>query len=211
MTKQCAKCLDIKVNLDFSKSQLNRKSGTCKMCIKIYKETYYLENKEYIALKVNNYKTNNKEKIQLLSATYYKNNKRKINIKNLSYQKNRRRVDKQFNLRMIVSNSIWYGLKRNNSSKNVSSITKLSYTIEELKLHLEKQFESWMSWSNWGRYDYKSWDDNNNSTWTWQIDHIIPHSAFKYTSMDDGNFKRCWALENLRPLSSKQNNLKGNK
>jgi 5-methylcytosine-specific restriction endonuclease McrA len=44
-----------------------------------------------------------------------------------------------------------------------------------------------------------------------QIDHIIPHSTFKYISMDDDSFTRCWALENLRPLSSKQNNLKGNK
>lgn len=31
------------------------------------------------------------------------------------------------------------------------------------------------------------------------LDHIMPHS------MKDDNFKECWALENLRPLSAKQN------
>ncbi len=211
MTKKCRKCLIIKNNFDFYQSELNRKSGTCKLCIKNYKKTYYLKNKKHITEKVTNYKIKNKRKVQRLSADYYQNNKVKINTKNLVYQKNRKKTDKQFNLRMIISNSIWCGLKRNNSYKKESSITKLPYTIQDLKIHLEKQFESWMNWSNWGRYNSKTWNDNDQSTWTWQIDHIIPHSTFKYTSMDDDSFKRCWTLENLRPLSSKQNNLKGNK
>lgn len=68
-----------------------------------------------------------------------------------------------------------------------------------------------MNWNNWGRYNAETWDDNDPSTWTWQIDHIIPQSKLKYTSMDDENFKKCWALDNLRPLSSKENLEKGNK
>ena len=47
----------------------------------------------------------------------------------------------------------------------------------------------------------KTWNDNDQSTWTWNIDHIIPQSTLPYTSMDDEIFKKCWALENLRPLS----------
>ena len=54
-------------------------------------------------------------------------------------------------------------------------------------------------------YNKNMWNNNDPQTWTWQIDHIIPHSTFKYTSMEDDNFKKCWALENLRPYSSKQN------
>ena len=68
-----------------------------------------------------------------------------------------------------------------------------------------------MAWSNWGKYDVKTWDDNNFATWTWNIDHIIPQDALPYTSMTDENFKKCWALENLRPLSAKVNIIKGNK
>lgn len=60
-----------------------------------------------------------------------------------------------------------------------------------------------------GKYDPKTWDDNDNSTKTWQLDHIIPQADLPYTSMEDENFKKCWALENLRPLSSKQNCFEG--
>lgn len=40
-------------------------------------------------------------------------------------------------------------------------------------------------------------------------EHIIPHSTFQYLSMEDESFKKCWALENLRPLSAKINNFDG--
>ena len=62
-----------------------------------------------------------------------------------------------------------------------------------------------MNWQNKGSYRVKTWDDNDQTTWKWQIDHIIPQSDLPYTSMEDDNFKKCWALENLRPLSAKQN------
>jgi hypothetical protein len=90
---------------------------------------------------------------------------------------------------------------------------KLSYTIQQLKEHLENKFKEvgneWMSWQNYGNYRLDLWDDNNTSTWRWQIDHIIPHSTFNYKSMNDEEFKKCWALENLRPLSAKENVLSG--
>jgi hypothetical protein len=73
--------------------------------------------------------------------------------------------------------------------------------MEELKVHLESLFEPWMNWNNYGRYVPKTYDAKP----TWQIDHIIPHSKFKYNSMEDEEFAKCWSLSNLRPLSSKQN------
>jgi len=81
--------------------------------------------------------------------------------------------------------------------------------LEDLKKHLESQFEEWMNWDNYGVYRVDGWDDNDSTTWTWQIDHIIPHSSFKYSSMEDEEFKKCWDLSNLRPYSSKQNIIDG--
>lgn len=78
-------------------------------------------------------------------------------------------------------------------------------------MHLEKQFELWMNWENYGIYRASVWNDENTDTWTWHIDHIIPQSLLPYTSMKDDNFKKCWALDNLRPLSAKRNILDGNK
>ena len=57
----------------------------------------------------------------------------------------------------------------------------------------------------------QNWDDNDISTWTWQLDHIIPQSKLSYTSMEDDNFKKCWDLSNLRPYSAKKNILDGDR
>jgi len=51
--------------------------------------------------------------------------------------------------------------------------------------------------------------ENDRTTWTWQLDHIIPQSTFKYTSMEDKKFQNCWALNNLRPYSANLNLLDG--
>lgn len=72
----------------------------------------------------------------------------------------------------------------------------LSYTISQLRVHLERQFLPGMSWDN--RRD-------------WHIDHIIPLSSFKFTSSKDPEFQAAWALSNLRPIWEKENLSKGKK
>lgn len=119
----------------------------------------------------------------------------------------RKKMDTPAKLRKNVSRVIGRALS---SGKNGKSCTQyLSYSFQDLKIHLESQFENWMNWDNYGIYDPKIWKDDDISTWTWSIDHIIPQSKFKYSSMEDESFKRCWALENLRPLSSKNNFFEG--
>ena len=71
----------------------------------------------------------------------------------------------------------------------------LGYSIDDLKNHLQKQFDHKMTWDNYGIY--------------WHIDHIIPQSCLPYQSMSDDNFKKCWSLSNLRPLDAKTNILDG--
>lgn len=48
-----------------------------------------------------------------------------------------------------------------------------------------------MNWENYAIY--------------WQIDHIVPISAFNYNSIYDEEFKMCWSLENLQPLENSVN------
>jgi hypothetical protein len=126
------------------------------------------------------------------------------------YYRDRRKNDPIYNLRRVVSSSIYVMIKSQGSSKKRNSIVDfLPYSILEIKDHLERQFEPWMTWNNQGKYDSKTWKDDDPTTWTWQIDHIIPHSTFKYSSMEDDNFIKCWDLSNLRPYSAKQNLLDG--
>lgn len=70
----------------------------------------------------------------------------------------------------------------------------LGYTWAELHAHIEAQFTQDMSWDNWGK--------------VWELDHIIPLSATKYSSLDDPLFKAAWSLENLRPLPKLENRRK---
>ena len=121
-----------------------------------------------------------------------------------------RQNDPSFKIRSSLSYAIWYSLKYNNTSKNGKScLDYLPYTLDQLKEHLEAQFEPWMTWENHGTYNKKNWNDNDPNTWKWQIDHIIPHSTFTYSSMDCQEFNTCWALTNLRPYSAKQNIIDG--
>lgn len=71
------------------------------------------------------------------------------------------------------------------------------YTINELKNHLEKQFDDKMSWDNYGTY--------------WVIDHIIPKSKFNIQNYQSEDFIKCWELNNIRPLEKIENCKKGNK
>ena len=42
-----------------------------------------------------------------------------------------------------------------------------------------------MTWENQGKYNPKQWDDNDPTTWKWQLDHIIPQSDLPAMSMDE--------------------------
>lgn len=180
--------------------------------LKIYQKEYNIENKEYVNGRSREYRNEPKEHLNEISKKYQKDNKDRIRKQKREYIRERRRTDPNFKLRNNVSRLIAYLLETNSSSKNGESCLQyLPYTIDELKFHLEALFESWMTWKNWGVYDSKIWDDNDSNTWRWQIDHIIPHSTFKYTSMDSQEFRDCWALSNLRPLSAKRNVIDGNR
>lgn len=165
---------------------------------------YYAKNKD----KLRKYKTEWIEKNPDAYLKYYLTQKQKGNRK--EYQKNKYKNNIDYKIKVFISTKIYRTLKSQNVSKNRNkTLDYLQYSLKDLKKHLEAQFENWMTWKNHGKYIANNWDDNNPLTWTWQIDHIVPQTDLPYKSMDDENFKKCWALENLRPLNAKQNVLDG--
>lgn len=211
--KTCSVCLIEKDDVCFSKDRRQ-----CKECRKTYKQQLIKNNpehfKQYNKIQNQNYpkdkkqllikisKEKNKEYYRKIAREYKINNREKINSKSREKYKN----DPVYRLKRLTQKSILKAFKKTNSLKNRKSIKDfLPYTMLELRYHIESQFESWMNWENHGNYNLKTWDDKNISTWTWNIDHIIPQSKLSYTSMEDDNFKKCWALYNLRPYSAKQN------
>jgi hypothetical protein len=87
-----------------------------------------------------------------------------------------------------ISIAIRVSLRGNKRGRSWESL--VGYTLDQLKCHIEKQFTIGMSWENHGQ---------------WHIDHKIPIAAFNYQSPEDTDFKKCWALKNLRPMWAVEN------
>lgn len=73
----------------------------------------------------------------------------------------------------------------------------LGFSVVDLMNHLQSQFETWMTWENYG---------NNKGKWV--IDHILPIELFELESKFDPRLKVCWSLRNLRPISCEENSSK---
>lgn len=212
--RTCKYCHSEKPIADFYSKNM------CSLCRKVRKRIYAREhqkiykslNREKVLASDKKYKENNKDKKKDYDRKRYLKTKPKRMEQARVNHARRLKEDPVYRLRSIVSTSIGRALKKSFSSKNGSSILKhLPYTIQELKDYLENLFEFWMTWENYGTYRVDIWNDNDPSTWTWHLDHIIPHSRFQYTTMEERAFKDCWALSNLRPYSAKQNIIDGNR
>lgn len=217
--------------------KINTYKENNKVSFQEYNKNYWKENKEELNIKQKIYYEQNKEQLNSsrrienlsplqielknnLSKQWSKNNRDKVNKSSLQWRNKKIKSDPSYKLRIYASNYIREALQSNGGSKNGYSILDfLPYSIEELKTHIENHFidrqnlttdeKVWMIWDNWGIYNPETWDDNDPSTWTWQLDHIKPHSTFHYITMDCQEFRDCWALSNLRPLRAKDNIIDG--
>ena len=174
MSKHCNKCNITKALEDFYKRRRSKLgvSDYCKDCCKNYEN----ENKDrFKARKLKNFKD------------YCKNNKDKHNTNRKMYYhevlKNRPNHILAKNLRTRLYHKI----------KDKSSIVNLGCSISEFKLYIENQFQSGMTWNNYGE---------------WHIDHVIPLSKFNLTS--ETELKEACNYLNLQPLWAKDNIRKSN-
>lgn len=199
ISNTCKYCGQKSINIEFETAFM------CLICFKNKKSEqdreYRIEHKLEKAATDKEYQIKNKKIIAEKKKDYYLANKTQFIARGVRNEKKRRLIDPAFRLRKCVSSSI----KKCINKKKFSFTKFVPYTIQELKEHLEKQFEPWMNWDNQGVYKLNEWDDNDPLTWKWNIDHIKPQSSFKYTTMYDLEFRKCWALNNLRPYSAKQN------
>ena len=138
---------------------------------------------------VNKYQQQNREKLR----EYQKEYKSRPEYKKRRNQLRRERYnsDPAFRLRSNVGHYIRRALRARGKTKGGSTFDHLPYTPQELKEHIEKQFDEHMTWENHGSY--------------WHVDHIRPHASFNYDNLTHPDFQKCWALENLRPLEATEN------
>lgn len=66
-------------------------------------------------------------------------------------------------------------------------LNRYGYEPKDFLNHIKNQFNSKMTFENYGKY--------------WELDHIKSFKLFNFKSFEDCDFKKCYALSNLRPLS----------
>jgi hypothetical protein len=158
---------------------------------------YNRRNKEKRRIYDKQYRSINKEKIAINDSIrhkkYYSINKEKINKRNSlyynnGYEKRRKSVDINFKLRKLLRTRLQSAMRGN--YKSGSAVRDLGCSIDELKIHLEKQFKSGMNWQNHGKFG-------------WHIDHIKPLSSFDLTNPQQ--LKEAVHHTNLQPLWWQEN------
>jgi hypothetical protein len=82
-----------------------------------------------------------------------------------------------------ISRSIYRSFK--NKKKGYIWERVIGITFDELKQHLENQFDDIMCWDNYGSY--------------WVIDKIIPTSMYRYSDRVNNEFLKAWSIKNFRP------------
>lgn len=135
-----------------------------------------------------------KECVNSKSSEYKKNHRELTNSQHYEYYNRVLRFDKKFRITTNISSSISKSLKGKKEGKHWEDL--VGYTRRDLMQHLKSQFDDKMNFDNYGEY--------------WHLDHIIPVCSYDFKSYEDDDFKRCWSLENLRPLYKIENLKKNN-
>ena len=200
---------------------------------KEYMKQYYIENKDKILERIKQRKKNNPDKIKKIKRQWYENNieeerrksrerakkyreqgkirkpenPKKVKIRYIrwlksnpeyhkEYKNNKYKDDLQFNISCKMKTAIRKSLKYNKNGRHWEDL--VDYNLNELIKHLKSTMPKGYIWNDYieGKL---------------HIDHIVPVSAFDFTKPEDINFKRCWALGNLRLLPAMDNYKKGNR
>ena len=199
--KVCSKCKEEKDVTEFYSGR-----NQCKLCVKEYKKEYKENNKQKIkdiSKKYREkYKEKNKEKIKQYKKEYIEKNKEKNRKYNNQYREknkekinirlcNRRQSDPTYRLIESIKSRINESIRRKGYTKKSKTYDILGCTYNEFKLQIESQWEEWMNWDNYGKY-------NGEENYGWDFDHIIPISSGKC----EEDIIRLNHHSNIQPLCS---------
>jgi hypothetical protein len=148
---------------------------------------YYEAHKDKIAERMHNWRIANKDDIAKRQKQWYQE-------QGFQYYRLKYKDDIGWRLAHTLRSRLNCAIK--NNQKVGSAIEELGCSIEDLKKHLESQFQPGMTWDNWSKDG-------------WHIDHILPLDSFDLS--DHTQLKMVCNYQNLRPLWAKDNLSKGNK
>ena len=151
-------------------------------------------NKETIQKKSKEYRESNKKILKKNKQLWYQKNKDKVKSRVAEYQKLRKSKDPVFKLKANIRTMISNILGNRGFTKKSSTFDIVGCSYCEFINNIESQFESWMDWDNYGKY-------NGELNYGWDIDHVVPISSAK----TEEDVLKLNHYTNLRPLCSKVN------
>lgn len=156
--------------------------------IKVYMKEWRQNNHQHIQEYNTGYKSNNGETIRIQRKTYRSQHREEIN----EYTKEKLKIDPLFKLGKMLRARLRDFLKNGNNFNKRQTADYIGCTMEQLKVHIEKQFKDGMTWENHAEL--------------WHLDHIIP---LAHAKTEDQLYELArWT--NLQPLTILKN-LKKNK
>ena len=191
VNKRCSRCTEVKPLSEFNKNKTQKDGyeNQCRVCRKLG----YQENRDKKLTQKKDYRKRNSDTISVSKQEYYKLNGKKLN--KARYQRNK--DNPLYKIGHSLRSSIRRSLFTISESKSSRTTEILGCSIDELKLHLESQFEPWMEWGNYGNPEDGIYEPNK----TWDIDHIIPIS----TAITPEDVLKLNNFNNLQPLCSYHN------
>ena len=162
---------------------------------KKYRKQYYRDNLEKYRELGRQWRKNNLGKIKKYFNQWQKNNREDVREYKKKWMENKYKTDSKFNLNLKITRVIRKSLKGNKAGRKWETL--VGYTLDDLIKRLKKTMPEGYTWQDF-------------LTGKLHIDHIIPISAFNFTRPEHNDFKRCWALSNLRLLPAKENLRKHN-
>ena len=192
MEKTCTQCGLLKA-LDAYPPQRKGKFGRmawCRACVSARRRARYAANPGRERARNAAWSRKNWERHSALTKAWYGRNRKFMRAWMRDWMREARKSRPAYLVRFRLSGQIRRALDGQRRAKPTFDL--LGYTPEQLRHHLERQFQAGMGWHNSAQ---------------WHIDHIVPLKAFKLDTPED--IRAAWALTNLRPIWATDNVRKG--
>lgn len=177
---------------ELSRQWAGNNPGKRKQSTRLYYENNRNKHKQSMKL----WYKNNSEKAKEIRKQWRENNPEKIRETRRNWERDMRRTNLKYNLDRKIRNAIYKSLKRGAKDNHWEIL--VGYNLNDLIKRLKGTMPRDHSWKDFleGKL---------------HVDHIIPKSVFNFNRPEHTDFKRCWALSNLRLLPAKENLIKKNR
>lgn len=191
-TRVCNTCHCEKPLTNFCHRSNGRIVWTCKPCDSAKSKAYYAANPGPIKARSLKWAKDNPEahylRVKLRRETHRE--------KDREYKRNwKLRQGIVYRITEALRTRVRCAVRKITSGKSARTLDLIGCGVPDLITHLEKQFQSNMSWDNYG--------EPKDGSRGWEIDHIRPCASFDLTRPEQQ--KQCFHWSNLQPLWAEDN------